>query len=845
MAENNYINEMKRFNQEYGIEFSLEKYLEFQAKTRRLNNFLFEINQPNNRATIYVNALEKALLSYMESKTKMEYNKTYNLSNLPLDKFVEDFDKVMHEKYLSELDDNKRPSRKPHAGIKREDLVTVLRDRLKSFDQPLSDIWADSMVNKTLSLEKLKEFTQGSIAKVDDVHVEYLDDNRRKHLSNVVMAKQALEKAISKRTIGTYLWIGNWRRIYRENRYFETLTDKLNEYNNHQYPIDQIIEENSKSVLASSNEKLENLKKPPKTEAELNEEAQRLSAELREKETALNAEYAINESQDPEVIPEGVYLVDKNLLKVGFIPKPDTLQKDYEELLKIQKHLNTFSSENFYVYTSENGDSINYLTYLSINKIVEHNIKKLSELISIKKPEELNKMILKLSDEKTPDGWHNRNQSLIEELANLKEVVASELLNVEENKINDEEYVVDSETAEKIETEHIKNQLSSTYQHVTEEEMAEFRKQLKAVKFAEQIVKETETSKKIAALNERYANQDPEFFQELEIPNLFLKNANYEERNNDNFNILNEEQIIINNNPIPQNELNASNVSDSYEKEEKNDPLNDSADSSDDDDDFEDEEIEESKIKEPLQINEEDLYKNVNNSLGAVDITKKIVSSKDFHRTYTNEFETILNQISSIMPIDKGSILPKQNRYEHVYKQLITQLGEDALKISQDYDSLKDKNASKSEITKLIKAGAGTMFTNAFKNLTNMNLPVKTQIAFAQIITDRFMKAATPVCLDEIEYAKHSDNYALKDNSILMNALSELSVATGNPSILKEADDIIADVREAMLEDDGDELENSVISEESFINEDDKDEVQSFIYDSDDEEKDMSVQIKN
>jgi hypothetical protein len=78
-----------------------------------------------------------------------------------------------------------------------------------------------------------------------------------------------------------------------------------------------------------------------------------------------------------------------------------------------------------------------------------------------------------------------------------------------------------------------------------------------------------------------------------------------------------------------------------------------------------------------------------------------------------------------------------------------------------------------------------------------------------------------------------------------MNALSELSAATGNPSILEEADDIIADVREAMLEDDGDELENSVVSEESFINEDDKDEVQSFIYDSDDEEKDMSVQIKN
>ena len=115
------------------------------------------------------------------------------------------------------------------------------------------------MPKSELQLEKLKEFTQGSIAKVDDVNVAYLDDNRRKHLSNVVMAKQALEKAISKRTIGTYLWIGNWRRIYRENRYFETLTDKLNEYSNHQYPIDQIIEENSRSVLASSNEKLEKL----------------------------------------------------------------------------------------------------------------------------------------------------------------------------------------------------------------------------------------------------------------------------------------------------------------------------------------------------------------------------------------------------------------------------------------------------------------------------------------------------------------------------------------------------------------------------------------------------------
>jgi hypothetical protein len=553
MPKNNYIEEQKKFNTKYGINFSIDDHQIFQKTINSLNKLMFETKGSNDKASIYVDTLASALSTYIKSKTKIELGKTYDLSNLPLDKFVEHFDKVMQEKYLSELGENEIPSRKPFERITRESLVNVLKYRLQQFDKPLSDIWADSIINNELSIEDMKDITQSSISKINESHISQLGD-RIKYVTNVVMAKQAMEKLVEKRSIAAYFWPGNWRRISRENKYLETLRAKVQEYADHNYPISTIISDNSKSVLASSNEKLENLKTPPKTEAELLEEMRKFNENLKEKENVFNAQYNIKEANAPENVPDGKRLVDKDILKIGYIPKPDALTKDYNELIKVQKYLSTFKNTLFSDYTAENGDTITYLNYHVMGKIIENNIRKIQEVINVDDPEELKEKITQLADEKNPNGWHNRNISVVNEIENLKEFLASNLKAIAEVEINAEEYTVDEKTAEEIEMAYLKEHLKSTFHGLTKEEIADFRKQLKENKFAEQTVKEIITSEKLNALNERYENGDPEFFKECEIPNIFLPDENAKQHLNLNHLFANENNKEISQ-QIKQNEV--------------------------------------------------------------------------------------------------------------------------------------------------------------------------------------------------------------------------------------------------------------------------------------------------
>lgn len=57
------------------------------------------------------------------------------------------------------------------------------------------------------------------------------------------------------------------------------------------------------------------------------------------KEAAVNNSFNILSSPDPKIIPEGKRLVDKSLLKVGFVPKLKTLERDMKLLQNIQNYL--------------------------------------------------------------------------------------------------------------------------------------------------------------------------------------------------------------------------------------------------------------------------------------------------------------------------------------------------------------------------------------------------------------------------------------------------------------------------------------------------------------------------
>jgi hypothetical protein len=178
--------------------------------------------------------------------------------------------------------------------------------------------------------------------------------------------------------------------------------------------------------------------------------------------------------------------------------------------------------------------------------------------------------------------------------------------------------------------------------------------------------------------------------------------------------------------------------------------------------------------------------------------------------------------------------MPEADRFEKVYYSLISRLGEDALNISYQYDKLIYKDAKTPELANVFKNGAKEMFKNAFMKLTPINLPVKEQIEVAQIITDRVLMSATSAGFDSATFGRYTNMYALRSPKFIKDVIIELGTELNNSDMIDNADAIVEEVRNEMLEDEVN------LPEESFLLEDDN--VSEFIQDED-YEKNRSSQI--
>jgi hypothetical protein len=130
--------------------------------------------------------------------------------------------------------------------------------------------------------------------------------------------------------------------------------------------------------------------------------------------------------------------------------------------------------------------------------------------------------------------------------------------------------------------------------------------------------------------------------------------------------------------------------------------------------------------------------------------------------------------------------------------------------------------------------GAKEMFKNAFMKLTPINLPVKEQIEVAQIITDRVLMSATAAGFDSATFGRYTNMYALRSPKFIKDVIIELGTELNNSDMIDNADAIVEEVRNEMLEDEVN------LPEESFLLEDDN--VSEFIQDED-YEKNRSSQI--
>jgi hypothetical protein len=117
-------------------------------------------------------------------------------------------------------------------------------------------------------------------------------------------------------------------------------------------------------------------------ENEFEKEERRIQAEYTlGKEKSLNDAYGIKEELSPEKLPQGKRMIDKRLLKVGFVPSLKSLDKDLEELQKIEEYLYSGrQAENGATVRLGDGTEIDSVQYETVKIAVEHNLNKLQQI---------------------------------------------------------------------------------------------------------------------------------------------------------------------------------------------------------------------------------------------------------------------------------------------------------------------------------------------------------------------------------------------------------------------------------------------------------------------------------
>ena len=192
-------------------------FTEFENDRRRhqyLDDFLFERPLTDHETELYKSALKTFLHTHVEKFIKISDHFEYaDISGFYPVEFITKFEKMMQARH--EEGPNKNQPRKPFNGLGKTILADVKKE-LEIYNKPLSDIWAERIVNGKLSFDEVKRVAD---IEVDDIN-KYLNNIKKDPqnaqgdaytksmgLANVVMAQRALEKAWKDRGIG-------WRIIH-------------------------------------------------------------------------------------------------------------------------------------------------------------------------------------------------------------------------------------------------------------------------------------------------------------------------------------------------------------------------------------------------------------------------------------------------------------------------------------------------------------------------------------------------------------------------------------------------------------------------------------------------------
>ena len=195
-----------------------EMMTDFERKYRLTTTFeeMYDIDsrKPANRSVgdQYMTEFSYMLNNYIDTfvDPAMEY-KDYDLHDMRLLRFVEDFEDIMKVKYEQTNPNGER--RKAYENMEGRVFKYAI-DRVSKLDKPLVQVWANRIYNGKYDVETMRE-----TFKSEEMSIE-----------NKIIMQQAMEKLSENRRWTWKINPLNWRRWYQESKFLSELSKDVKPY---------------------------------------------------------------------------------------------------------------------------------------------------------------------------------------------------------------------------------------------------------------------------------------------------------------------------------------------------------------------------------------------------------------------------------------------------------------------------------------------------------------------------------------------------------------------------------------------------------------------------------------
>ena len=231
-------NLMKKFKDTYGLDVTIEQVEESLGSFKYLNDFLNVTTDYQSDRAKYVNTLSVLLNKYLETKlSPLYYRRSLDLTDTDVVGLINAFEQIREARH-----DYNAPGvhSEPYAGYGAKIYDEMIK-RTQSLNKPLEEIWADRILKDLDDPMQLQNETD-NVSKILENAKQPLTNVQKRNLTQAVITHKAMQLASKKRSTLWKIAPWHWRRMYRESKYMNKLSEQINAYRG-KFPVAEIEKE--------------------------------------------------------------------------------------------------------------------------------------------------------------------------------------------------------------------------------------------------------------------------------------------------------------------------------------------------------------------------------------------------------------------------------------------------------------------------------------------------------------------------------------------------------------------------------------------------------------------------